>query len=77
MGILFAAIRKLENAVLKMYVVNAVVNGKTDKLNEFFTRLAPELQGQTEWKDWFCKLSSPFHLELKIYFYFITLYLFQ
>ncbi|KAJ1525458.1 hypothetical protein ONE63_010268 [Megalurothrips usitatus] len=47
------AVRKLENAVLKMYVVNAVVNGKTDKLNEFFTRLAPDLQGQGEWKDWF------------------------
>lgn len=47
------AVRKLENAVLKMYVVNAVVNGKTDKLNEFFTRLASDLQGQGEWKDWF------------------------
>lgn len=47
------AVRKLENAVLKMYVVNAVVNGKTDKLNEFFSRLAPDLQGQAEWKDWF------------------------
>lgn len=47
------AVRKLENAVLKLYVVNAVVNGKADKLNEFFSRLAPELQGQGEWKDWF------------------------
>ncbi|KAK3932037.1 WD repeat-containing protein 91 [Frankliniella fusca] len=47
------AVRKLENAVLKLYVVNTVVNGKTDKLNEFFSRLAPELQGQGEWKDWF------------------------
>ena len=51
----FAGIRKLENAVLKMYVVNAVVNGKYDRLNEFFTRLSPELQGQAEWKDWFSK----------------------
>ncbi|XP_011700563.1 PREDICTED: WD repeat-containing protein 91 [Wasmannia auropunctata] len=47
------AIRKLENAVLKMYLVNAAVNGKQDKIQEFFTKMTPELQGQSEWKEWF------------------------
>lgn len=47
------AIRKLENAVLKMYVVNAAVNGKQDRIQEFFTKMAPELQGHSEWKEWF------------------------
>ncbi|XP_024889193.1 WD repeat-containing protein 91 [Temnothorax curvispinosus] len=47
------AIRKLENAVLKMYLVNAAVNGKQDRIQEFFTKMAPELQGHSEWKEWF------------------------
>lgn len=47
------AIRKLENSVLKMYLVNAAVNGKQDKIQEFFARMAPELQGHSEWKEWF------------------------
>ncbi|XP_054258850.1 WD repeat-containing protein 91 [Macrosteles quadrilineatus] len=48
-----SAIRKLESSILKLYVVNAVSNNKADKVTEFFTRLTPELQGQSEWKDWF------------------------
>lgn len=47
------AIRKLENAVLKMYLVNAAVNGKQDRIQEFFTKMTPELQGHSEWKEWF------------------------
>lgn len=47
------AIRKLENAVLKMYLVNAAVNGKQERIQEFFTKMAPELQGHSEWKEWF------------------------
>ncbi|KAG5332811.1 WDR91 protein, partial [Acromyrmex heyeri] len=47
------AIRKLENSVLKMYLVNAAVNGKQDKIQEFFTKMTPELQGHSEWKEWF------------------------
>lgn len=47
------AIRKLENAVLKMYLVNAAVNGKQDRIQEFFNKMAPELQGHSEWKEWF------------------------
>ncbi|XP_012281601.1 WD repeat-containing protein 91 [Orussus abietinus] len=47
------AIKKLENAVLKMYLVNAAVNNKHDRIQEFFNKMTPELQGHSEWKDWF------------------------
>ncbi|VEN46288.1 unnamed protein product [Callosobruchus maculatus] len=36
-----------------MYLINAVANSKTDKVMEFFVKLTPDLQNQTEWKDWF------------------------
>lgn len=47
------AVRKLENSVLKLYLVNAVSNNKADKVSEFFTKMTPDLQGQAEWKEWF------------------------
>ncbi|KAJ9585107.1 hypothetical protein L9F63_020547 [Diploptera punctata] len=47
------AVRKLENAVLKFYLINAVLSGKPDKVTEFFARVTPELIGQPEWKEWF------------------------
>lgn len=50
-----AAIRKLENAVLKLYLINAITNNKQEKVTEFFTRMTPELQNQSEWKEWFSK----------------------
>ncbi|XP_006819561.1 WD repeat-containing protein 91-like [Saccoglossus kowalevskii] len=46
-------IRKLEVSLMRLYVVHAIQNGKHDKVNEFFEKLAPELQGQSEWKEWF------------------------
>lgn len=46
-------VKKLENGVLKLYLVNACVNNKPDKVTEFFSKLTPELQNQSEWKDWF------------------------
>ncbi|XP_017778951.1 PREDICTED: WD repeat-containing protein 91 [Nicrophorus vespilloides] len=48
-----SGVKKLENGVLKMYLVNAVVNNKPEKVTEFFTKLTPELQNQSEWKEWF------------------------
>ncbi|XP_076241526.1 WD repeat-containing protein 91 isoform X2 [Calliopsis andreniformis] len=47
------AVRKLENSVLKMYLVNAAVNNKPDRIQEFFVKMTPELQGHSEWKEWF------------------------
>jgi len=48
-----SAVRKLENSILKLYAVNCIQSKQSDKLKEFFERLTPELQGQSEWKDWF------------------------
>lgn len=53
-----AGVKKLENAVLKLYLINAVSNNKPDKVVEFFTRMTPELQNQSEWKDWFGTYSN-------------------
>lgn len=52
-------VKKLENAVLKLYLINTIVNNKADKLNEFFLKMTPELQNQAEWKDWFSKITAP------------------
>lgn len=46
-------IKKLENSVLKMYLVNAAVNSKQDRIQDFFVKMSTELQGQVEWKEWF------------------------
>lgn len=46
-------VKKLENAVFKLYSINTIVNNKPDKVNEFFIKMTPELQNQSEWKDWF------------------------
>ncbi|CAG2069214.1 unnamed protein product, partial [Timema podura] len=43
----------MENAVLKLYLVNAVTNNKPDKVVDFFNKYTVELQGQPEWKEWF------------------------
>lgn len=49
------AIKKLENSVLKLYLVNAAVNNKYDKIQDFFNKMTPELHGHPEWKEWFGK----------------------
>ncbi|XP_067133024.1 WD repeat-containing protein 91 isoform X2 [Centruroides vittatus] len=48
--------KKLETALLRMYVVTCITSGRQDKLREFFEKMTPELQGQAEWKDWFALL---------------------
>ncbi|GFY72982.1 WD repeat-containing protein 91 [Trichonephila inaurata madagascariensis] len=45
--------RKLETALLRMYLVTCISSGRQDKLLEFFEKMTPDLQGQPEWKDWF------------------------
>ena len=39
-------------------MVNAVQNGKLEKVSEFYEKLAPDLQHQAEWKDWFGKVDQ-------------------
>ncbi|XP_075147520.1 WD repeat-containing protein 91 [Haematobia irritans] len=66
------AVKKLENSLLKLYLVTAYNHNKTEQIREFFTKLASELQQQSEWKDWFyfpfCRNpeeSQPFSLYFK------------
>lgn len=47
--------KKLEFGVLKLYLVTAFSAGKSEKVTDFFTKLAIELHSQPEWKEWFCK----------------------
>ncbi|XP_055541697.1 WD repeat-containing protein 91 [Wyeomyia smithii] len=47
------AVVKLEQSILKLYLITAYMANKPDKVNEFFTKLAPELVSQSEWKEWF------------------------
>lgn len=55
-----SAVKKLENSILKMYLVNAIANSKPDKVNEFFLKMTNDLQCQTEWKDWFSMFTMIF-----------------
>ncbi|GIY77504.1 WD repeat-containing protein 91 [Caerostris extrusa] len=45
--------KKLETALLRMYLVTCVSSGRQDKLLDFFDKMTTDLQGQAEWKDWF------------------------
>lgn len=47
------AVKKLENGLLKLYLVTAYTNNRTDKISDFFVKLAPEIRSQSEWKEWF------------------------
>lgn len=53
--ILLSDVKKFENSLLKMYLVNASINNKSDKINDFFKQMTSELQNQSEWKEWFSK----------------------
>jgi len=50
-------VKKLETSLLKLYLVSCQQSKQQERIREFFTRLAPELAGQSEWKEWF---SLPF-----------------
>lgn len=47
------AVKKLQYGVYKLYLVTAHNNNKSDKITEFFQKLASELQAVPEFKDWF------------------------
>lgn len=40
---------------MKLYLITAFSANKSDKITEFFSKLAPELHQYPEWKEWFCK----------------------
>lgn len=47
------AVKKLETGLFKVYLVVAYKNGNAEKINEFFSKMAPEIHSQSDWKDWF------------------------
>ncbi|XP_041984770.1 WD repeat-containing protein 91 [Aricia agestis] len=50
------AIRKIEYSLYKLYLVTATQNAggvRNEKVSEFMAKMLPELQGQSEWKEWF------------------------
>ncbi|XP_025406145.1 WD repeat-containing protein 91 [Sipha flava] len=47
------AVKKLENSLFKFYIIHALTNNRSDKVNEFLTKMTNDLQMQSEWKDWF------------------------
>lgn len=66
--------RKLENALLRMYLVTCLSSGRHDKLLDFFEKMTPDLQGQPEWKEWFGKIFITIYIlltQFKIGSYFI------
>lgn len=67
--------KKLENALLRMYLVTCLSSGRHDKLLDFFEKMTPDLHGQPEWKEWFGtylsisangKVMKSLHLNLSI-----------
>lgn len=65
------AVKKLEAGLFKVFLVVAFKNGQTERINEFFTKMAPEIHSQTEWRDWFyfqfCKNPEE-HSTFAVYF---------
>ncbi|XP_019370514.1 PREDICTED: WD repeat-containing protein 91 isoform X1 [Gavialis gangeticus] len=46
-------VNKLKTSLFRYYLVYTVQMNRNDKTQEFFVKLAAELQNQAEWKDWF------------------------
>uniref|UniRef100_A0A336MPU9 CSON002311 protein n=1 Tax=Culicoides sonorensis TaxID=179676 RepID=A0A336MPU9_CULSO len=65
------AVKKLQQGIYKLYLVMAYNNNKSDKITEFFQKMSSELQGVSEWKDWFffpfCKNPEE-HSTFSLYF---------
>ena len=62
----YQAIKKMENSLLRMYLINACTNSKQEKVQEFFEKLGSDLQHQLEWKDWFGKFQIQFFIFLSM-----------
>lgn len=52
---LLTGVRKLETSILRLYVINTIQTNKSEKLTEFFEKMAADLQSQIEWREWFSK----------------------
>ena len=47
------AVNKFENSLLKLYLINCIQTKHPEKVKDFFEKLSSELQGASDWKDWF------------------------
>lgn len=45
------AVKKLENGLFKVYLVVAFKNGHTEKISEFFAKMASEIHNQSDWSE--------------------------
>ena len=45
--------QKLEKCLYRFYLVHAVQTSRPDMVTDFFEKMAPELQSQQDWKEWF------------------------
>lgn len=75
------AVKKLESGIFKVYLVVAQNNSRSDKIAEFFTKMASEIHSQADWREWFyfqyCKNPED-HPSFAVYFtknYHDTLFL--
>ncbi|KAM4634225.1 WD repeat-containing protein 91 isoform 1-T3 [Polymixia lowei] len=48
-----STVNKLRTSLYRYYLVNTIQKGNSEKTAEFFHKMAAELQGQAEWRDWF------------------------
>ncbi|KAM6985921.1 WD repeat-containing protein 91 [Aplochiton taeniatus] len=46
-------VNKLRTSLYRFYVIHTIQSKNLEKTQEFFQRQALELQGQSEWRDWF------------------------
>lgn len=48
-------LKKIQYGIYKFYLVTSFINGRSDKVQDFFSQLGTELASVVEWKDWFGK----------------------
>ncbi|KAG8536588.1 hypothetical protein GDO81_026053, partial [Engystomops pustulosus] len=46
-------VNKLKTSLFRYYLVYTIQSSRPDRAHDFFQKQAPELQNQTEWKEWF------------------------
>lgn len=48
-----STINKLRTSLYRYYVINTIQKGNVERTQEFFLKQVAELQGQSEWREWF------------------------
>ncbi|KAG5667554.1 hypothetical protein PVAND_015533 [Polypedilum vanderplanki] len=65
------AVKKLESGIFKIYLVAAHNSGRSERIAEFFVKMANEIHAQNDWREWFyfqyCKNPEE-HSTFTVYF---------